>query len=83
MSDTDTALIVVDVQRAFDEWEAAGKRRNNPHAVARIVDLLAAFREASASIFHIRHQGTRPNSSCRTNVATRSRMKRASVQASR
>jgi hypothetical protein len=23
-----TALIVVDVQRAFDEWEAAGKRRN-------------------------------------------------------
>ena len=38
------ALIVVDVQRAFDEWEAAGKRRNNPDAVARIVDLLAAFR---------------------------------------
>ena len=34
------ALIVVDVQRAFDEWEAAGKRRNNPDAVARIADLL-------------------------------------------
>jgi nicotinamidase-related amidase len=39
-----TALIVVDVQRAFDEWEAAGKRRNNPGAVARISDLLDAFR---------------------------------------
>jgi hypothetical protein len=39
-----TALIVIDVQRAFDQWEAAGKRRNNPDAVARIVDLLAAFR---------------------------------------
>src|SRR5665213_196580 len=58
-----TALVVVDVQRAFDEWEAAGKRRNNPHAVARIVDLLAAFRDRGAPIFHIRHQGTRPNSS--------------------
>src|ERR1700692_2246814 len=57
------ALIVVDVQRAFDQWEAAGKRRNNPHAVARIVDLLNAFRERGAPIFHIRHQGTNPNSS--------------------
>ena len=60
-----TALIVVDVQRAFDEWEAAGKRRNNPDAVARIVDLLGAFRDSRAPIFHIRHQGTRPNSSFR------------------
>jgi nicotinamidase-related amidase len=58
-----TALIVVDVQRAFDEWEAAGKRRNNPEAVARIADLLSAFRDRGAPIFHIRHQGTRPNSS--------------------
>jgi nicotinamidase-related amidase len=60
-----TALIVVDVQRAFDEWEAAGKRRNNPHAVARIADLLQAFRDRGAPIFHIRHEGTRPNSSFR------------------
>ncbi len=58
-----TALIVVDVQRAFDHWEAAGKRRNNPHAVARIVDLLSAFRNHGAPIFHIRHEGTKPNSS--------------------
>jgi nicotinamidase-related amidase len=60
-----TALIIVDVQRAFDEWEAAGKRRNNPQAVARIADLLAAFRDRGAPIFHIRHEGTRPNSSFR------------------
>jgi nicotinamidase-related amidase len=58
-----TALIVVDVQRAFDQWEAAGRRRNNPDAVARIVDLLAAFRAHNRAIFHIRHQGTRPQSS--------------------
>jgi nicotinamidase-related amidase len=57
------ALIVVDVQCAFDEWEAAGKRRNNPGAVARIADLLKAFRASDAPIFHIRHEGTKPNSS--------------------
>ena len=58
-----TALIVVDVQRAFDEWEAAGKRRNNPDAVERIADLLDGFRTQRAPIFHIRHQGTKPTSS--------------------
>ena len=63
MSNKLTALIVVDVQRALDEWEAAGKRRNNPQALARIADLLGAFRDRGAPIFHIRHQGTRPNSS--------------------
>jgi nicotinamidase-related amidase len=63
MSTSLPALIVVDVQRAFDEWEAAGKRRNNPDAVARIVDLLAAFRAYGAPIFHIRHEGTSPRSS--------------------
>ena len=60
---TETGLIVVDVQRAFDEWEAAGKRRNNPHAVTRIADLLTAFRDNAAPIFHIRHEGTKPTSS--------------------
>jgi nicotinamidase-related amidase len=58
-----TGLIVIDVQRAFDQWEAAGKRRNNPGAVERIAELLAAFRSGGLPIFHIRHQGTRPNSS--------------------
>ena len=58
-----TALVVVDVQRAFDQWEAAGRRRNNPQAVARIADLLDAFRNHGAPIFHIRHEGTKPNSS--------------------
>ena len=60
-----TALVVIDVQRAFDEWEAAGKRRNNPDAVARIADLLAAFRAAHALVLHVRHQGTASTSSFR------------------
>ncbi|WP_256807320.1 MULTISPECIES: cysteine hydrolase family protein [unclassified Bradyrhizobium] len=57
------ALIVVDVQCAFDQWEAAGKRRNNPDAAARIADLLKAFRASGAPVFHIRHEGTKPSSS--------------------
>jgi nicotinamidase-related amidase len=63
ISPSQAALIVIDVQRAFDEWEAAGKRRNNPEAVARIAELLAAFRASHTPIFHIRHEGTRPSSS--------------------
>lgn len=58
-----TALVVIDVQRAFDLWEAAGKRRNNPDAVARVADLFAAFRAAGAPVLHIRHRSARPESS--------------------
>jgi len=56
---------VIDVQCAFDEWEAAGQRRNNRDAVAHIAQLLEAFRAARAPIFHIRHEGTKPSSSFR------------------
>ena len=58
-----TGLVVVDVQVAFDEWEAAGQKRNNPEAVANIADLLAAFRAREMAIFHIRHASKRPGSS--------------------
>jgi nicotinamidase-related amidase len=50
-----TALVVIDVQKGFDEIEARGNRRNNPEAILRIADLLAHFRSVSAPIFHIRH----------------------------
>ncbi|ALN75472.1 cysteine hydrolase family protein [Aureimonas sp. AU20] len=57
-----TALIVIDVQQAFDEMERAGAKRNNPEAPARIADLLAAFRAARAPVIHIRHANTDPGS---------------------
>jgi nicotinamidase-related amidase len=50
-----TALIVIDVQRGFDEIEAAGHARNNPDALARIAELLAAFRAANGMVIHVRH----------------------------
>ena len=57
-----TTLLVIDVQQGFDQIEAAGNPRNNPHAVARIACLLAAFRAAKARIIHIRHASTEPDS---------------------
>jgi len=57
-----TGLVVVDVQVAFDEWEAAGRKRNNPDALGNIVSLLNAFRDNKMAIFHIRHASRSPNS---------------------
>jgi nicotinamidase-related amidase len=56
------ALIVIDVQQGFPEQDAAGAKRNNPHALDRIVDLLTAFRARGLPIFHIRHASTEPGS---------------------
>jgi nicotinamidase-related amidase len=57
-----TALIVIDVQKAFDIWVARGMKRNNAGAEAQIAQLLAVFRRKRARIFHIRHAGTAPDS---------------------
>jgi len=56
------ALIVIDVQKAFDEIEATGRQRNNPEAMSRIENLLTSFRNKGAPIFHIRHASTNPTS---------------------
>jgi nicotinamidase-related amidase len=61
-----TALVLVDVQQAFLEWEAAGKRRNNPQAVDNIARLLTAFRKNGMAIFHIRHASREPDSALRS-----------------
>jgi len=59
---TKAALVLVDVQKAFLEWEADGIRRNNPEAVANIARLLAAFRRERKPVFHIRHASRKAES---------------------
>lgn len=59
---TKTALLIIDVQEAFNERVAAGERRNNPEAEENISRLLAGFRQAAWPIFHIRHASTDPSS---------------------
>ncbi|GHD16641.1 cysteine hydrolase family protein [Tianweitania populi] len=60
-----TALILVDVQQAFVQWEAQGLRRNNPDAVSNIAKLLTAFRARGMPVFHIRHASTEADSALR------------------
>lgn len=57
-----TALILIDVQKAFLEWEAAGMRRNNEDAVTNMVQLLDAFRRRGMAIIHVRHASTEEGS---------------------
>jgi nicotinamidase-related amidase len=51
-------LLVIDVQRAFDD--ASWPPRNNPEAEARIAGLLAAWRAAGAPVVHARHESLEP-----------------------
>lgn len=65
MNDLDpqaTALVVIDVQKAFQDWERTGVGRNNPEALANIASLLDGFRAARSLIVHIRHRGAAPDS---------------------
>lgn len=50
---TKTALLVIDVQKGFDEpyWGS----RNNPHAERAIATLLKHGRASQSPIFHIKH----------------------------
>ncbi|ODT08901.1 MAG: isochorismatase [Mesorhizobium sp. SCN 65-20] len=61
----DAALILIDVQMAFVEWERTGLRRNNPQAVDNIARLLGAFRDRGLSVIHVRHASTEPDSALR------------------
>jgi nicotinamidase-related amidase len=60
---SNAALLVVDVQKGFDEpvWG----RRNNPLMEARIVELLRAWRELRKPIIHCRHMSTKAGSPLR------------------
>ncbi len=63
--DQNTALIIIDVQKGFDEpvW---GKR-NNPQAEDNIAKLLDAWRENERPIFHIQHMSLSPTSPLNSN----------------
>lgn len=56
------ALLLIDVQKGFDDIAYWGGGRNNPNAETICGDILAKFRELSLPIFHIRHALTTPQS---------------------
>lgn len=52
------ALILVDIQRGFEDIEYWGGQRNNPDAELRAGELLNIWRENGLPIFHIQHCST-------------------------
>lgn len=50
-----TALILVDIQKGFENIEYWGGQRNNPDAELRASELLKLWRENHLPVFHIQH----------------------------
>ena len=55
---TAPTLIVIDVQRAFED--ASWGPRNNPEAERRIAAALAGWRDLGAPVIHVRHASPEP-----------------------
>jgi nicotinamidase-related amidase len=56
------ALILVDIQKGFDDLDHWGGQRNNPDAEQNAADLLKLWREHNLPVFHIKHCSTIPGS---------------------
>ena len=56
------ALILVDIQKGFDNIEYWGGQRNNPDAEENAGELLRLWRKYHLPIFHIKHCSSNPDS---------------------
>ena len=56
-----TALVVVDVQRGFDDHNYWGPR-NNPDCEANVAQLIAAWRDQGWPIVYVKHNSQSPSS---------------------
>lgn len=59
-SHSNTALILIDVQKGFDEKDFWGKR-NNPNAEENMAKILNVWRKTNRPIFHIKHNSRNLN----------------------
>ena len=62
LSHKNTALLMVDIQKAFLEEDYWGGNRNNKNAEIVCNKLLTKWRELQLPVFHVRHSSTNPNS---------------------
>jgi nicotinamidase-related amidase len=56
------ALILIDIQKGFDDIGYWGGRRNNPEAEERASELLSVWRTSDLPVFHIQHCSSNRNS---------------------
>ena len=56
------ALILIDIQKGFDDIAYWGGHRNNPDAEINARRLLNFWRQNAMPVFHIKHCSTNPNS---------------------
>ena len=56
------ALILIDIQKGFDNIEYWGGQRNNPNAEKNASELLRLWRKCQLPIFHIQHCSSNPKS---------------------
>jgi nicotinamidase-related amidase len=56
------ALILIDIQKGFEDVEYWGGQRNNPDAEVRASELLRFWRDNGFPVFHIQHCSSNPNS---------------------
>ena len=56
------ALILIDIQKGFDNLEYWGGQRNNQNAENNAGELLKLWRENNLPIFHIKHCSLKPTS---------------------
>ena len=56
------ALILIDIQKGFDNIEYWGGQRNNPNAEENASELLRLWRENNLPVFHIQHCSSNPAS---------------------
>ena len=63
------ALILIDIQKGFDDIGYWGGQRNNPNAEKNAALLLKLWRERNLPIFHVKHCSTNPQSVLRESVA--------------
>ncbi len=56
------ALLLVDIQKGFDEEDFWGGNRNNKDAEAKATDILAKWRTLGLPVFHVIHSSQNPDS---------------------
>jgi nicotinamidase-related amidase len=56
------ALLLIDLQKGFDNLDYWGGQRNNPEAEENASDLLKIWRKNNLPLFHIQHCSTNPKS---------------------